>query len=355
MAVASRPKVHGFTLIELLVVISVIAILIALLLPAVQQAREAARQSQCKNNLKQIGVALQNYHDTFNQFPVGCVPSRFEPNGNFTANFESWGWGAFLLPQLDNQSVFEQAQVNDISLYQLLFNITSTNNAATSSTALYKLLPTLAVFQCPSDTTGNHLKVGMRRFHFNGEGFQHGNNTWGPPVSNYIGSAGYKDINRPNSLSASPNNGALYNMSRVNIRDMTDGSSNSFIVGERDERCGAGSWIGARNPQGGGTHGADYLFGRISVPLNFPDNTGSDKCTDGFSSKHPGGGQFAFGDGSVRFISENVHFQNIPDTTIPWRDNGQTNNIMNNETWYDQMGVYQHLGIIRDANFVGDF
>ncbi len=89
---------RGFTLIELLVVIAIIAILIALLLPAVQQAREAARRSSCKNNLKQIGVALHNYHDTFRSFPCGAM----NLGGN---NREGWGWAALILPQMDQAAL----------------------------------------------------------------------------------------------------------------------------------------------------------------------------------------------------------------------------------------------------------
>ncbi len=94
-----RRSLRGFTLIELLVVIAIIAILIALLLPAVQQAREAARRTQCKNNLKQIGIALHNYHDTYNTLPPGVVHKSGNQN---IAAMGSYGWGTFLLPQLEN-------------------------------------------------------------------------------------------------------------------------------------------------------------------------------------------------------------------------------------------------------------
>src|SRR3954454_25192238 len=99
---------RGFTLIELLVVIAIIAILIALLLPAVQQAREAARRTQCKNNLKQIGLALHNYHDTCNSFPPGWINTWASnpPRSNFPGN--SWGWNAMILPMMDQGNVYNQ-------------------------------------------------------------------------------------------------------------------------------------------------------------------------------------------------------------------------------------------------------
>ncbi|MEO2018677.1 MAG: DUF1559 domain-containing protein [Fuerstiella sp.] len=341
---SSRRK-RGFTLIELLVVIAIIAILIALLLPAVQQAREAARRTQCKNNLKQLGLAMHNYHDIYKMFPTGAVP-KVRGNGNFQGNEEHYGWMVFLLPQIDQAPLFNQLDVNNVTLANVGRAIG--NDAA----ALAAAFPPITAFQCPSDTTGGRLKAGMRRQHFNGNGFP-GGGTFRPPTSNYLGVCGYKDINRPNNYRTNTNDGVLYNRSTTKIRDITDGTSNTFAVGEREQRCGAGSWIGNRNPTGGGTHGADYLFGRISVLLNHPDNRTSQRCTDGFSSKHVGGGQFLMCDGSVRFVSENIDFRNITDN-VGWRDHGQTNaNI--SPARYAQMGVYQLLGIRDDNQVVGEF
>ena len=105
---------RGFTLIELLVVIAIIAILIALLLPAVQQAREAARRSTCKNNLKQIGLAMHNYHETFGMFPPGYVEEILNTNGGHVADNEGhWAWNALLLPYLDQQALYDQYRMNE--------------------------------------------------------------------------------------------------------------------------------------------------------------------------------------------------------------------------------------------------
>lgn len=341
----SRRK-KGFTLIELLVVIAIIAILIALLLPAVQQAREAARRTQCRNNLKQIGIAIHNYHDVYKMFPTGTTPPPRPmaiPN-QFVTRAETWGWSAFLLPFIDQAPLFNNLNVNSMTLQQAAVAIGDPNlNAA---------FPPLAAFRCPSDNTGPRLqRRDMPRRHFDGLGFPN-NLTFQPPTSNYIGSCGYKDINRPNTYRVRMNTGVLYNLSTTNFRDITDGASNTFLVGERDKRCGAGTWIGARNPEGGGTHGADYLFGRISTPLNNPISTGAQNCTDGFSSKHEGGGFFLFCDGSVKFISENINFRNIPGGG--WRNTGQTNRAFN-ENLYRQMGVYQILGQKDTGQPVGEF
>lgn len=343
---------RGFTLIELLVVIAIIAILIALLLPAVQQAREAARRSTCKNNLKQLGIACHNYHDTYGLFPTGSVPTPSLHAGtgtmtNFQGNEEHWCWMAFILPFMEQSTIFDSLRVNDRTLANVGRALGSNPDALNAA------FPPLASFQCPSDTTGPRLKAGMRRNHFNGNGFP-GGGTFRPPTSNYIGSCGYKDINRPNNYRTNLNNGVLYNRSTTRIRDILDGTSNTFMIGERDERCGAGTWIGNRNPGGGGTHGADYSFGRISTPLNNPINSGNQNCTDGFSSKHPGGGQFLFCDGSVKFISENINFQNLTTNCGGWCNNGHTNARFG-QGRYNQLGVYQLLGCRADGRPIGDY
>src|SRR5579863_1826177 len=132
----SRKK--GFTLIELLVVIAIIAILVSLLLPAVQQAREAARRTQCKNNLKQIGLALHNYHDALLVFPPGYVDKNGDPNSTPDNDLgPGWGWASFILPYLDQGNLYSQINFN--------LGVGLGANAQPS-------LVTLPVMQCPSDT-----------------------------------------------------------------------------------------------------------------------------------------------------------------------------------------------------------
>ena len=139
--VSMHRKLRGFTLIELLVVIAIIAILIALLLPAVQQAREAARRSTCRNNLKQIGLAMHNYADIHKCFPSGCMSTT--GNANPPGGPQMWGWGVMILPQVDQAPLFERLLVNKQTFYQLLNN-----------TALRSLIQQeLPVYRCPSDTT----------------------------------------------------------------------------------------------------------------------------------------------------------------------------------------------------------
>ena len=338
---------RGFTLIELLVVIAIIAILIALLLPAVQQAREAARRTQCKNNLKQIGLAVHNYHDVYGMFPTGSVPWVDPGNANLFRNKASWGWHAFILPQIDQAPLFNTLQVNDRTLY----DITSNRAITPDRNSLSTMFPALTAFQCPSDTTGPNLKAGMRRQNFNGanqSGINGPVNNWRPPTSNYPGVCGFRDINRPNGPGRAAQRGTFYNNSRVRFRDFTDGTTNTLIVGERDKRCGAGSWIGNRAPRGGGTHGADFTFGKVSKIINDPINAGANNCTDGFSSKHVGGAQFLLGDGSVRFISENIDSKPAA--------NGRINrNGGINAADIGRCGIYQLLGIRDDGRVIGEF
>jgi prepilin-type N-terminal cleavage/methylation domain-containing protein/prepilin-type processing-associated H-X9-DG protein len=343
---------RGFTLIELLVVIAIIAILIALLLPAVQQAREAARRTQCKNNLKQIGLALHNYHDVYNTFPPGTSPRRGTgANMPVLANYESWGWPAAILPMIDQAPLFNNLQVNNRTLHEVLV-------AALAAGTLDATFVPLAAYQCPSDETGPNLQSGMRRDEFgNGTDGAMVPNTWRPPTLNYPGSQGdiSGDLRSPRNLNHRKPMGILYTGSKVSFRDIKDGTSNTFLVGERAYFCGAGVWMGSRNPDGNGTHGNDYHLARVRMPLNHPLNSGNDNCTDGFSSAHEGGGQFLMCDGSVRFISENID-SNI--AGAPEDDNQGVNwpaDVSVAPNTPNTVGIYQRLGMKNDGLVIGEF
>ncbi|MEZ6130649.1 MAG: DUF1559 domain-containing protein [Planctomycetaceae bacterium] len=254
---------RGFTLIELLVVIAIIAILIALLLPAVQQAREAARRTQCKNNLKQIGLALHNYHDIYKQFPIG---GQLQPDPNPAttggiANVEMWGWPASILPQIDQAPLFNQLGATTRRLTDVLADAT-----------LRPLLQTtISGFICPSDPGPPLMSKGGP----NGNG-RHMNgaaavgNAFRVAKSNYIGNCGYNDVNvRVNERHL---RGVFHIGINFRIRDITDGTTNTIFVGERTSFCASGAWCGNRNPTGGGWQGADYTLGRTSIPINHASN-----------------------------------------------------------------------------------
>ncbi len=204
----------AFTLVELLVVIAIIGILVGLLLPAVQQAREAARRMQCSNNLKQIGLALHNYHDTYNKFPQG-----------FT-RFHSWGWAVRVLPFMEQRNLFDRLATDSGNWGPI--------NNATNPVLLATLQTKLSGFRCPSDTgpdINDKRTLGGRQV----------------SMSNYIGVNGsllFQHLGQWYDAESTPGNpatyvggnGALFMDSKIGLRDITDGTSNTLLVGERDYR-----------------------------------------------------------------------------------------------------------------------
>jgi len=320
----SRNGRRGFTLVELLVVIAIIGVLVALLLPAVQAAREAARRSSCNNNLKQLALAMHNHHDTYGNFPAGADDGA--------ANIESWGWGAHILPFIEQGNIYDQLLVSKQTL-----------NATLKQSALRPLVQTeISAFICPSDP-GDHLMDGGQ---MNGKTGRHFRGNAGLPnnfrvgKSNYIGVCGYWDVDDRN------NNGVLHRRTQNSFRDIVDGTSSTFMIGERNEFCAQGAWVGNRNPTGGGPQGIDYTLGRVTRPLNQPNN-GSHQCVEGFASQHPGGALFAYADGSVHFIPDTINYA----LAVNGHNNQNSNNTRRNELadLNRPLGVYQRLGIRNDG------
>jgi prepilin-type N-terminal cleavage/methylation domain-containing protein len=314
---------RGFTLIELLVVIAIIAILIALLLPAVQQAREAARRSQCKNNLKQIGLAMHNYHDVFNKFPPGYV--YYTPSQVAANPAAHWSWSAFILPYIEQGVLFNQLRVGNLTVDQDL-------NTAATSAAMQNPLP---AYLCPSDNvpgvnsyapgTGNSRSItpsGGSATFISASSYVAVNNNWG-----------VKNAKATNSLDgASGSVATFYANSNTNIRDMTDGTSNTLLVGERcwkvktidmksavafcvrNGGTGLGNFGGVGECQdtslGTSTRGTavddGLAFGFGDAWTRINEANSSYQGYTGFSSYHTGGAQFLMGDGAVRFLSENI-------------------------------------------------
>lgn len=246
---AGRPN-RGFTLIELLVVIAIIAILIALLVPAVQKVRESAARAQCTNNLKQLALAMHGYHDTHKEFPVSYVLNTALPNGN-------WGWAAKILPYIDQNSLLTQLSPGDYT-----GGIPGVNSLTQTP---------MLVLICPTDYSSR----------INAMANNYAKNNY--PVSQQICST-----SRP-----------------VQIAHITDGTSNTLMIGERDGVKGyAAVWIGRVQ----GVTDA-VVYGRADLPLNTPYNAagGDPNCTrHAWSSLHLGGAHFAFCDGTVRFINSNI-------------------------------------------------
>lgn len=312
----------AFTLIELLVVIAIIGILVALLLPAVQAAREAARRMQCSNRLKQIGLALHNYHDVFQSFPPGTVDYGVPQS-------QEWGWAVFLLPYLEQGPLHGQLAPNDRRLVELLGD-------PVAQTLCQKPLST---FRCPSDRTGPLLEGTDQPRDMDGVAPVGPN--FHAATSNYIGVTGFWEIG------IEPSNGLFGANSEVDFRDIVDGTSYTFAVGERDFYCAAGTWAGVRDARGRGPRGADYVLGRVSYKMNAVKNVGNPSCCQAFSSSHPNGAQFALCDGSVRFVSENIRFNNagIIDFTTPVKLRPIAAGL----------GTYQRLGIVDDEQPVEEY
>ena len=212
-----RRSTRGFTLIELLVVIAIIAVLVAILLPAVQQAREAARASQCRNNLKQIGIALHSYHEQFSAFPPAFVFSGYDtvPVHQSGTDQAAYGWGAFLLPQLDQGPLFNQLDVNGRELHVLL-------QQADLRPLVQKNVPT---YRCPSDeATETNNK---RRF----TNMAYGNTSAG--TSNYVANQGTIWKNSQNWINGKQDSwGVMWGSSRIRLSDLRDGASNTIAIGE---------------------------------------------------------------------------------------------------------------------------
>ena len=202
-------KRRAFTLIELLVVIAIIAVLIALLLPAVQQAREAARRTQCKNNLKQLGLALMKYESSLTTFPPNLVPG-----GNFNYSGGNWGVLAFLSPYLDQTPIYNLMNLNSPTYASTPpYNIADPNNALAAG---YKI----SMFLCPSDVSRSL-------------GGDYGVAALGP--SNYCANMGSGlNTNAGVAANGSPYNsdGVMFANSRIRIADITDGTSNTACLSE---------------------------------------------------------------------------------------------------------------------------
>jgi prepilin-type N-terminal cleavage/methylation domain-containing protein/prepilin-type processing-associated H-X9-DG protein len=308
-----RRRLCGFTLIELLVVIAIIAILIALLLPAVQQAREAARRTQCRNNLKQWGLAMHNYHDVFNTFPFG--------NG-----YAVFPWRIMLLPYVDQAPMY--------NAYNFSNNIaTSAQDSHCLSGPCYSdgaenaRLAALnantydrtakAMWACPSDPLGETAYPGLNSMvgSYLGVGgnfpsTQRANeNPAAPAGGTYVplggtwvnsrfravypvGSSGTPVIG---TFQPNPDNGILFYASRVRVGDVTDGTSNTLMIGERAvDQAHSWGWDSTGTEGDGWIGTGEGLFLGPMPPPTSPIH---------FNSYHAGGTQFLMADGAVRFLS----------------------------------------------------
>ncbi len=310
---------RAFTLIELLVVIAIIGILIALLLPAVQKIREAAARMQCTNNLKQIGLAVHNYHDSFNFVPPGYIDGNTNPTSTPDNDVgPGWGWAALLLPYVEQQNLF-----NQINLKQ---GIVVGTNAAAAKTAL-------KIYQCPSDPYQQNFPVYDSTFSTPFATVAHSNyvgcNGWEECFNNAGGAGQGGGSDGLSGGLGQSGDGLFYRNSHYRLTDVTDGLSNTIIIGERSGNHSPSTWAGAVTggrcpawmatqppsvdapPPGPAYDNADFDEAFVLAHCNATHLPSADFPIfdpDTFYSMHTGkGANFLFGDGSVHFLGSGIN------------------------------------------------
>lgn len=334
-----QSKLHGFTLVELLVVIAIIGVLIALLLPAVQAAREAARRMSCSNNLKQMGLAMQNHHSALGRFPAGYLsyPTN-DGNGPPEAQIDpitwdgapGWGWSAQLLPYMEQGNVIAAVDLKAPLWTPAYADVIRTSFAMLLCPSSSGEVDPFVVTDEPGTPVvigGNEITVG--RSHYVASHGQEscwgecGASTTGEVFTNiYDSSTEVITIDGDVSRVA---DGPFYRNSQTRVRDITDGTSNTIFVGEHSSLLSEKTWVGVvpgafthpnfSSPENGADAAATLTLvhagpsgGELDItgfpiihPINFPTfHVGQ------MFSEHPGGGQVGMGDGSVRFISDSV-------------------------------------------------
>ena len=318
-----RFRRRAFTLIELLVVFAIIAVLIALLLPAVQQAREAARRSQCKNNMKQLGLALHNYHDVFNRFCYGSIAQLGAWRNDYNSSGRFDGGQVMLFPYMDQAPLYNSLSPG--------FNTTGSGFSYSGTGPWlnrYTIIPSMTCPSSPYSPFGSGL------------GF-HGNYNLSVGPQSCQGGIGSATIDPVDSGGVN-RSGMFYAVSKVGMKDVTDGSSNTLMLGEiltvdtKWNVNGAGGYGQSTNVDNRGSiysnlGGMPNLFSQLYTPnTTIADQTyscptsvtnvrapcvtmaasGSGFARNGWVSArsfHTGGVHVAMGDGAVRFISDNIN------------------------------------------------
>jgi prepilin-type N-terminal cleavage/methylation domain-containing protein len=297
----ARSRRRAYTLIELLVVIAIMGVLIALLLPAVQKIRESANQVQCRNNLKQIGLALQNYHDNQQSFPPAYVYIPAAP-GPFALNTSpGWGWGSVLLPYVEQEPLAKmvnfQVGLQDPSLDMFRTTV-------------------LRVFVCPSDT---HTGVYTVEDPWGNALAQAATNSYAACYGSYA----------PIGELPDDGTGLFFRNSKVRLADVSDGASNTVAIGERGALFLRTPWAGAvsmasvRTTDGAPVYGSFLEESPVQVMATFEVQLNSLYSTPyTFFSPHPNAGFFVYADGSVRPISFQTSLEVL--TALATRAGGET-------------------------------
>jgi prepilin-type N-terminal cleavage/methylation domain-containing protein/prepilin-type processing-associated H-X9-DG protein len=303
----------GFTLVELLVVIAIIGILIALLLPAVQAAREAARRAQCTNNLKQIGLSLHNYHDANKAFPAGARPS---PAGGY-----GHAWGIAILPFSEQSALYDKFDLNGKTNAHtgLVYDGTNTTNGALLAGVNIEYL------FCPSSP--------LERYVMTGTTIPGPKGVLSPTYTAISGGTDHSSTqdhdgatNQHNGKGKLSFGGVLLLNRHKRFADITDGTSNTMVIGEQSDFCrgSAGAKVNCRSDYGHGFSmgigaGETRFFNGTSVRYGINNKAWNQTGVgDEFygvnrpiQSAHPGGANILLADGSVRFVSASIPLQTL--------------------------------------------
>ncbi len=297
----------AFTLVELLVVIAIIGILVALLLPAVQAAREAARRMSCSNNVKQVTLALHNFHDIHKRFPGGAQYNVYKVPNTDNSYIRGTSWLVFILPHIEQQQIYNQydfSQPYTAEINNLVGNITiptfkcpsgaknrSTNGAEQTDDGTYNDTTHYYGVMGPSDRANPSYNTveGM---------------TYTYVVGNPTTNGAYATDGMLGQYRDEP--GSVTTKYFVRFGDVIDGTSNTLTVAERSMTLPSGqtndyrSWVRGNNGGSGATKNVTY-------PINSTFYNGSNNFNDiSFGSNHPDGCHFGLGDGSVQFIAEQI-------------------------------------------------
>ncbi len=277
----SRSIRRAFTLVELLVVIAIIGILVGLLLPAVQAAREAARRMQCSNNVRQLGIAIHNYESAYIRLPSGWVSSG-------ASGVPGWGWAAALLPFMEGTNL-----ANSIDWRVPIAN-------SVHDTVRVTVVPT---FICPSDPYGNIFEIAEAEEHDEEHEHEHdhpaenvdiGHKLFPISKSNYVGMFGDFELEDAPYFG----NGMFYGSSKTKFAHVTDGLSNTIMLGEHSSQLGSTIWQG-NIPE------AAASFARVVGVADHVPNSPAGHFED-FRSYHSGGANFLRGDSSVQWLPQTI-------------------------------------------------